>query len=76
MNTPYFMFVFLCPQSVRAFFRTNRLTCTEWLSRIRAAVIVVALNSGRPKVAVRHSYRLLQELKDNNNTQVGLFEFC
>lgn len=57
-------------QSVRVFFRTNRQTCTEWLSRIRAAVIIVALNAGRPEVAVRHSYKLLQELKDNNNTQV------
>ena len=58
---------------MRAFFRTNRQTCTEWLSRIRAAVIVVALNSGRPEVAIRHSYKLLQELKDNNNTQVSQF---
>ncbi|KAK7086208.1 hypothetical protein SK128_014254 [Halocaridina rubra] len=61
-------------KSVRAFFRTNRQTCTEWLSRIRAAVIVVALNSGRPEVAIRHSYKLLQELKDNNNTQSCDFE--
>lgn len=61
-------------KSVRAFFRTNRQTCTEWLSRIRAAVIVVALNSGRPEVAIRHSYKLLQELKDNNNTQSNDFE--
>lgn len=61
-------------KSVRAFFRTNRQTCTEWLSRIRAAVIVVALNCGRPEVAVRHSYKLLQELKDNNNTQSTDFE--
>lgn len=61
-------------QSVRVFFRTNRQTCTEWLSRIRAAVIIVALNCGRPEVAVRHSYKLLQELKDNNNTQVSVLQ--
>uniref|UniRef100_A0A0P4WEM1 non-specific serine/threonine protein kinase n=1 Tax=Scylla olivacea TaxID=85551 RepID=A0A0P4WEM1_SCYOL len=61
-------------KSVRVFFRTNRQTCTEWLSRIRAAVIIVALNCGRPEVAVRHSYKLLQELKDNNNTQGSDFE--
>lgn len=61
-------------KSVRVFFRTNRQTCTEWLSRIRAAVIIVSLNCGRPEVAVRHSYKLLQELKDSNNTQGIDFE--
>ncbi|KAK8726162.1 hypothetical protein OTU49_010400, partial [Cherax quadricarinatus] len=61
-------------KSVRTFFRTNRQTCTEWLSRIRAAVIIVSLNCGRPEVAIRHSYKLLQELKDNNNTQGNDFE--
>lgn len=61
-------------QSVRIFFTTNRQTCVEWLTRIRAAVITVALSAGQPHVALRHSHKLLKELLENNNFQVGLRE--
>ncbi|RXG61947.1 hypothetical protein Avbf_01032, partial [Armadillidium vulgare] len=61
-------------KSVRIFFTTNRQTCIEWLTRIRAAVITVSLNSGQPHIALRHSYKLLRELVENNNAQGGDFE--
>ena len=58
-------------KSVRIFFTTNRQTCFEWLTRIRAAMITVSLNSGQPHVALRQSYKLLGELVEANNTKVS-----
>ena len=59
-----------CFQTVRTFFRTNKGTCLEWLSRIRSSVIKIALHSGMPAMAVRQCHQLLQEMKDNNTVQV------
>nr|CAD7446499.1 unnamed protein product [Timema bartmani] len=62
------------PKPVRTFFHTNKSTCAEWLSRIRGAVIVVALHVGHATTAVRHGHYLLQDLLSNNNTQGTEFE--
>ncbi|GIY22261.1 hypothetical protein CDAR_374792 [Caerostris darwini] len=56
------------PKNVRSFFRTNKSTCHEWLSRVRANAVVVSLNAGCPAAAVRHGYEFLQELRNNGNT--------
>ena len=47
----------------------------EWLTRIRAAMITVSLNSGQPHVALRQSFKLLNELVDNNNYKVSSFNY-
>ena len=59
-------------QAVRTFFRTNKGTCQEWLSRIRLSVIVMALHSGQSAVTVRHAFELLRDMKESGNTQVKL----
>ncbi|KFM68140.1 Serine/threonine-protein kinase SMG1, partial [Stegodyphus mimosarum] len=53
------------PKNVRTFFRTNKSTCHEWLSRIRSTAVVVAVNAGNPAAAVRHGFELLQEIKNS-----------
>ncbi|XP_035229827.1 serine/threonine-protein kinase SMG1-like, partial [Stegodyphus dumicola] len=62
------------PKNVRTFFRTNKSTCHEWLSRIRSTAVVVAVNAGNPAAAVRHGFELLQEIKNSGNSQVPEFE--
>ena len=57
-------------QIVRTFFRTNKATCLEWLSRIRKMVAEVAIYSGLPALAVRHCHEILRDMKENNNLQV------
>lgn len=46
------------PKGVRAFFRTNRATCLEWLSRVRPRAVRVALRAGKPAEALRHAWAL------------------
>ncbi|GLH00101.1 Serine/threonine-protein kinase ATR [Gryllus bimaculatus] len=36
-----------CQKTVRIFFHTNKSTCAEWLTRIRMAVLMVALHAGQ-----------------------------
>lgn len=55
---------------MRTFFRTNKSTCHEWLSRVRSTAVTVSLNAGCYAAAVRHGFELLQELKNSGNTQV------
>ncbi|KAK3930101.1 Serine/threonine-protein kinase SMG1 [Frankliniella fusca] len=62
------------PKQVRNFFHTNRSTCVEWLTRIRLAVVAVALRSGQAATAVRQGHALLQHLHETNNTQGLEFE--
>ncbi|GFQ70201.1 hypothetical protein TNCT_391641 [Trichonephila clavata] len=62
------------PKNVRTFFRTNKSTCHEWLSRVRATALVVALNAGCPAAAVRHGFELLKEWKNNGNALNSEFE--
>ena len=50
------------PQAVRGFFRMNRGTCQEWLSRIRANLVIMAIHAGLPAAAVRHGYEALSDL--------------
>jgi hypothetical protein len=57
-------------QPVRTFFHTNKSTCGEWLTRIRTAVVIVAIHAGQATTAVRHGYCMLQDMADANNTQV------
>ncbi|XP_062590366.1 serine/threonine-protein kinase SMG1-like isoform X1 [Saccostrea cucullata] len=64
----------MSPKSVRTFFRTNKGTCLEWLSRIRSSVIKIALHNGMPALAVRQCHQLLQEMKENNTLQGLEFE--
>ncbi|XP_065681003.1 serine/threonine-protein kinase SMG1 isoform X2 [Hydra vulgaris] len=63
-----------CIRAVRTFFRTNRSTCCEWLSRIQESVTVLANMSGNPEKAVRNGYLWLQSLKNSGNTQGSDFE--
>lgn len=62
------------PKQVRNFFHTNRSTCVEWLTRVRLAVVAVALRSGQAATAVRQGHALLQHLHETNNTQGMEFE--
>jgi PI-3-kinase-related kinase SMG-1 len=55
---------------VRTFFHTNKSTCGEWLTRIRTAVVVVAIHAGQATTAIRHGHCMLQDMADANNTQV------
>ncbi|XP_048758488.2 serine/threonine-protein kinase SMG1-like [Ostrea edulis] len=64
----------MSPKTVRTFFRTNKGTCLEWLSRIRSSIIKIALHSGMPAMAVRQCHQLLQEMKENNTLQGFEFE--
>ena len=52
------------PKMVRSFFRTNRSTCREWLSRVRIPIIMVAQETGQWAQVVRQSFELLQDMKD------------
>lgn len=58
-------------QSVRVFFRTNRSTCIEWLTRVRKPVMSVGLVCGCPAATVWHGFQMLQEMKTAGNTQVS-----
>lgn len=64
----------MAPKVVRTFFRTNKATCLEWLSRIRSNIIKIALHAGMPAMAVRQAHELLRDMKENNNTQSPEFE--
>ncbi|XP_067130817.1 serine/threonine-protein kinase SMG1 [Centruroides vittatus] len=57
------------PKTVRTFFRTNKATCLEWLTRVRMATLVVALQSGQLAMALRQGYQLLEEMTEAKNTQ-------
>ncbi|CAN8008397.1 unnamed protein product, partial [Ixodes pacificus] len=46
------------PKAVRTFFRTNRATCLEWLTRVRPKAVKVALRAGRFAEALRHAWAL------------------
>lgn len=61
----------LCLQAVRTFFSTNRQTCEQWLNRLRLAAMKVSLNAGLYPSAIYHGQKILQDMKVNNNTQVG-----
>jgi hypothetical protein len=63
-------------QPVRTFFHTNKSTCGEWLTRIRSAVVIVAIHAGQATTAVRHGHCMLQDMADSNNTQVWKKTFC
>jgi serine/threonine-protein kinase SMG1 len=72
-------------QPARLFFYTNKTVCAEWMSRIRWAVVMVAIHSGMPHVAVRHGFELLYDLMSHQHipvrTQIALFywielKFC
>ena len=60
---------------MRTFFRTNKNTCIEWLSRIRVYLITVALHCGMYTVVVRQTSEILHDMKDANNTQVYITSF-
>ncbi|XP_020295832.1 serine/threonine-protein kinase SMG1 isoform X3 [Pseudomyrmex gracilis] len=59
---------------VRTFFHTNKLTCKEWLNRIRLALCVVSLHSGLATSALRNGQKLLEDLSNADNTQGVEFE--
>ncbi|KAK3583612.1 hypothetical protein CHS0354_039435 [Potamilus streckersoni] len=62
------------PKMVRTFFRTNKGTCLEWLSRIRLNLIAVALHNGLPSLAVRQAAEMLRDMKESNKTQGPEFD--
>lgn len=69
-NETYELNFVMVVQPVRTFFHTNKSTCGEWLTRIRTAVVVVAIHAGQATTAVRHGHCMLQDMADANNTQV------
>lgn len=69
-NETYKLNFVMVVQPVRTFFHTNKSTCGEWLTRIRIAVVVVAIHAGQATTAVRHGHCVLQDMVDANNTQV------
>lgn len=60
---------------MRTFFRVNKGTCLEWLSRIRSHIIKIALHSGLPALAVRHAHELLRDMKENGLVQASFLLF-
>lgn len=62
------------PKIVKTFFRTNRSTCLEWLSRIRMCIMTVAAHAGLPSVVVRHAHELLRDLLEMDRTLESEFE--
>ena len=48
----------------------NRGTCQEWLSRIRANLVVMAIHAGLPAAAVRHGYEALILMEHNRRSSV------
>uniref|UniRef100_A0A2C9LZC5 non-specific serine/threonine protein kinase n=1 Tax=Biomphalaria glabrata TaxID=6526 RepID=A0A2C9LZC5_BIOGL len=61
-------------KTVKTFFRTNRNTCQEWLSRIRMALLTIATHCGMWALAVRQAFELLRDMEDAGNTQSPVFE--
>ncbi|XP_048575812.1 serine/threonine-protein kinase SMG1 [Nematostella vectensis] len=62
------------PKSVRVFFRTNRNTCLEWLTRIRQPAMEVAIRCGLPAVAVWHGMQVIQDMKTSGKAKGPEFE--
>ncbi|CAH1794898.1 unnamed protein product [Owenia fusiformis] len=62
------------PKAVRTFFRTNRNTCQEWLTRVRMCIIAIASKCDQPTTVIRQAFELLNEMKVNNHTQGPEFE--
>ncbi len=61
-------------QSVRAFFRTNKNTCREWLNRIRLALMTVALENDQCAMVVRLAAQALFDANLlNSRSKVLLF---
>ncbi|GFO31315.1 serine/threonine-protein kinase smg1, partial [Plakobranchus ocellatus] len=56
---------------VKTFFRTNRHTCLEWLSRIRLSLLTIAVHSGMWACAVRQGFELLRDLEDAGSTRIN-----
>jgi PI-3-kinase-related kinase SMG-1 len=50
----------VCLQAVRAFFRTNRVTCVEWVLRVRLLLVGIAQAAGQHATVLHHAYLLLQ----------------
>ncbi|KAH9498432.1 Serine/threonine-protein kinase smg1 [Bulinus truncatus] len=61
-------------KTVKTFFRTNRNTCQEWLSRIRMALLTIATHCGMWAMAVRQAFELLRDMEDAGTTQNPVFE--
>ena len=57
-------------QVVRSFFRTNRGTCIEWLTRIRLHILSIASAYGHPTTVIRHGYELITDMVKSQSTQV------
>lgn len=53
----------------------NRGTCQEWLSRIRANLVVMAIHAGLPAAAVRHGYEALIMMVQNSHSAPHSAEF-
>ena len=69
------------PKPVRTFFRMNRVTCQEWLHRIRSNLVTIAIHAGMPALAVRNGYEALSELNlknkvDTRFTTTHVFTMC
>ncbi|XP_005098211.1 serine/threonine-protein kinase SMG1 [Aplysia californica] len=59
---------------VKTFFRTNRNTCQEWLSRIRMSLLTISVHCGMSALAVRQGFELLRDMDDAGTTQGPVFE--
>ncbi|XP_054164318.1 serine/threonine-protein kinase SMG1-like [Oppia nitens] len=54
--------LYTTPKSAKSFFRTNKATCAEWITRNRMSVMLIALKCAEPATVVRHGQELLREL--------------
>lgn len=64
----------LAQKPVATFFCTNRLSCCEWMSRIRFALLIICIHCGLASAAVRHGFAFLQTLLDHNSGHSLEFE--
>ncbi|XP_067939464.1 serine/threonine-protein kinase SMG1-like [Watersipora subatra] len=60
----------------RSFFRTNRNTCTEWLTRIRLHILSIASTYGHPATVIRHGYELITDMLRSQSTQTPEFDLA
>ena len=54
--------LFLPPKPAISFFRTNQVTCIDWMNRNRRSLMIIAVKAGDPASVWRHGQELLREM--------------
>lgn len=57
---------------IKAFFRTNKNTCSDWFARVRYFLIHVCVKSGHFEIAVRNCQEYVQSAMQHNSTNVNI----